>query len=84
MVGMMGAAMSGSGSDWTGNLERWLEPFIERLGNKTRWRTCPRYVAGLIGPGDRKSVQPMTVRFAPGDYDRLHRFVAAGARARCS
>src|SRR5215467_3041917 len=36
------------------------------------------YVAGLIGPGDRKSGSPMAERFAPGDYDRLHHFVAAG------
>jgi hypothetical protein len=35
-------------------------------------------VAGLIGPGDRKSVQPMAERLAPGDYDQLHHFVAAG------
>ena len=35
-------------------------------------------VAGLIGPGDRKSVQPMAERFAPGDYDQLHHFVSAG------
>jgi hypothetical protein len=39
---------------------------------------CPLYVAGLIGPGDRKSVQPMADRLAPGDYDQLHHFVAAG------
>src|SRR5258705_1760238 len=39
---------------------------------------CPLYVAGLIGPGDRKSVQPMAERLAPGDYDQLHHFVAAG------
>ena len=39
---------------------------------------CPLYVAGLIGPGDRKSVAPMAERFAPGDYDQLHHFVAAG------
>jgi hypothetical protein len=30
---------------------------------------CPLYVAGLIGPGDRKSVQPMAERLAPGNYD---------------
>ena len=59
-------------------LERWLEPFLARLGNKTRRRMCPRYVAGLIGPGDRKSVQPMAARFAAGEYDRLHHFIAAG------
>jgi SRSO17 transposase len=39
---------------------------------------CPLYVAGLIGPGDRKSVQPMAERLAAGDYDQLHHFVAAG------
>jgi SRSO17 transposase len=70
--------MARGGSDWTDELVRWLEPFLERLGNKTRRRMCPRYVAGLIGPGDRKSVQPMAARFAPGDYDQLHHFIAAG------
>jgi SRSO17 transposase len=39
---------------------------------------CPLYVAGLIGPGDRKSVSPMAERVAPGDYDRLHHFVPDG------
>ena len=33
---------------------------------------------GLIGAGDRKSIQPMAERLAPGDYDQLHHFVAAG------
>lgn len=33
---------------------------------------------GADRPGDRKSVQPMAERFAPGGYDRLHHFVAAG------
>ena len=74
--------MRRSGSDWTDELERWLAPFLERLGNKTRRRMCPRYVAGLIGSGDRKSVQPMAARFAPGDYDQLHHFIAAGVWAR--
>jgi SRSO17 transposase len=39
---------------------------------------CPLYVSGLIGPGDRKSIQPMAARLAPGDYDRLHHFIADG------
>ena len=59
-------------------LQRWLKPFLDRLGHKARRRMCPLYVAGLIGPGDRKSVQPMAERLAPGDYDQLHHFVAAG------
>ena len=64
--------------DWIEELTRWLEPFLARLGNQTRRRMCPLYVAGLIGPGDRKSVQPMAARFAPDDYDQLHHFIAAG------
>jgi len=39
---------------------------------------CPAYVAGLIGPGDRKSVQPMAARDAAVSYDQLHHFVASG------
>ena len=39
-------------------------------------------LAGLIGPGDRKSVQPMAERLAPGDYDQLHHFFAAGVWTR--
>jgi hypothetical protein len=30
---------------------------------------CPLYVSGLIGPGDRKSVQPMAKRLALGACD---------------
>ena len=70
--------MPSSRTDWQGGLGRWLEPFLERLGHKTRRGMCPLYIAGLIGPGDRKSVAPIAERFAPGDYDRLHHFVAAG------
>jgi SRSO17 transposase len=64
--------------NWRAELEHWLEPFLARLGHKTRERMCPLYIAGLIGPGDRKSVQPMAARFAVGTYDRLHHFIAAG------
>jgi SRSO17 transposase len=70
--------MQSSRTDWEGELGRWLEPFLQRLGHKTRRGMCPLYVAGLIGPGDRKSVAPMAERLAPGDYDRLHHFIAAG------
>jgi SRSO17 transposase len=38
---------------------------------------CP-LVSGLIGPGDRKSIQPMAERLALGEYDQLHHFIAAG------
>src|SRR5271168_4884228 len=65
-------------ADWRDELGRWLAPFMDRFGHKARRRMCPLYVAGLIGPGDRKSVGPMAERVAPGDYDRLHHFVSDG------
>ena len=70
--------MAGRYLNWEDDLGRWLKPFLDRLGHKARRRMCPLYVAGLIGPGDRKSVQPMAERLAPGDYDQLHHFVSAG------
>jgi hypothetical protein len=35
-------------------------------------------MSGLIGPGDRKSIQPMAERLALGEYDQLHHFIAVG------
>ena len=70
--------MVGTTWNWEDELGQWLEPFLDRLDHKARRRMCPLYVAGLIGPGERKSIQPMAERLAPGDYDQLHHFVAAG------
>ena len=70
--------MGGRTSDWKGELERFLKPFLAQLGHKARRQMCPVYVSGLIGPGDRKSIQPMAERLAAGDYDQLHHFIAAG------
>ena len=64
--------------DWRSDLEVWLAPFLAALRHKTRMRVCPAYIAGLIGPGDRKSVQPMAARASDVGYDQLHHFVAAG------
>lgn len=64
---------------WEVELERWLEPFLAHLSHRARRRMCPLYIAGLIGPGDRKSVQPMAERLGLGSHDRLHHFVSSGA-----
>jgi SRSO17 transposase len=64
--------------DWRDELGRWLKPFLARLGHKARRHMCPSYVSGLIGAGDRKSIQPMAERVAVGEYDQLHHFIAAG------
>lgn len=65
-------------SGWNDELGEWLRPFLKWLGHKARRRMCPLYVAGLIGPGERKSIEPMAARLAPGGYDRLHHFVSDG------
>jgi SRSO17 transposase len=39
---------------------------------------CPLYLAGLIGPGERKSVQPMAHRLGLLSHDGLHHFVSVG------
>jgi len=64
--------------DWRKDLDVWLAPFLSALRHKARQRVCPAYIAGLIGPGDRKSVQPMAARDGEFGYDQLHHFVADG------
>src|SRR6267378_4849950 len=64
--------------DWRADLDRWLAPFVAALRHKTRARMCPAYIAGLIGPGDRKSVQPMAERDGRVSYDQLHHFIGSG------
>src|SRR6266513_1637139 len=79
VVGFLeGPTMGSRTSDWKEELGRFLKPFLDRLGHKSRRQMCPLYVAGLIGPGDRKSIQPMAERVARGEYAQLHHFIAAG------
>jgi SRSO17 transposase len=63
---------------WKSDLDRWLSPFLSAFRHKARARMCPVYVAGLIGAGDRKSVQPMAARDGEVGYDQLHHFIASG------
>jgi SRSO17 transposase len=71
---MGGRLLEGRPWRWEEELGRWLKPFLDCLGHKARRRMCPLYISGLIGPGDRKSVQPMAARLAPGEYH----FIADG------
>ena len=45
-----------------GDLDLWLAPFLDVLGRKTRRAWAPFYLRGLLGPGERKSMQPMAAR----------------------
>src|SRR5215213_5970804 len=69
--------MEGSTAEgWEGELGRWLEPFLARLRRQAQRRWAPFYLKGLILPGERKSVEPMAARVAPGDTQQLHHFVS--------
>ncbi len=65
-------------ADWRQDLDRWLAPFLAALGHKARRTMCSAYIAGLIGPGDRKSIQPIAAKADDVGYDRLHHFIGAG------
>ena len=71
----------GGTASWEDDLRGWLAPFLEHLGHKAQRRICPLYIAGLIGPGERKSVQPMASRLGRAAYDQWHHFVGAGVWA---
>ena len=64
-------------ADWELAFAEWLKPFLEVLGHKVRQRWAPVYVRGLLGPGERKSVQPLAARIAPADCDQLHHFISS-------
>ena len=69
--------MTPTPTDWQAAFEVWLAPFLARLGRVEQRRWAPIYLQGLLGPGERKSVEPMAARVAPGDTQQLHHFVSA-------
>jgi len=64
---------------WMKRLDRWLGPFLDVLGNKRRRAWAPLYILGLLLPGERKSMQPISSRVAPKDVEQVHHFVATSA-----
>ena len=61
------------------DLDGWLEPFLDVMGRKTRREWAPFYLRGLLGPGERKSLQPMAARLGLPGHDQLQHFVARTA-----
>jgi SRSO17 transposase len=62
-----------------GDLDAWLAPFLAALGHKKRRTWAPLYLRGLLGPGERKSLQPMAAGLGLSGHDQLHHFVASPA-----
>ncbi len=69
------AEAGGAGSD----LDRWLEPFLEVLGHKKRRTWAPLCLRGLLGPSERKSLQPMAASLGLSGHDQLQHFIASPA-----
>src|ERR671921_746849 len=62
-----------------GDLDRWLEPFLAALGHKKRRLWAPLYLRGLLGPSERKSLQPMAASLGLSGHDQLQHFIASPA-----
>ena len=60
-------------------LDVWLTPFLAAMGHKKRRRWAPLYLRGLLGPGARKSLQPMASRLGLSGHDQLQHFIASPA-----
>jgi SRSO17 transposase len=63
-------------ADWNEDFQEWLEPFLAVFKRSEQRCWAPRYLQGLIGPGARKSVEPMAERVCPGQTQQLHHFVS--------
>jgi len=57
-------------------LDRWLVPFLAAFKREAQCKWAPIYLRGLIGGGDRKSVEPIALRVAPGETQQLHHFIS--------
>ena len=63
----------------THDLDVWLEPFLAALGHKKRRLWAPLYLRGLLGPSERKSLQPMAASLGLSGHDQLQHFIASPA-----
>jgi SRSO17 transposase len=59
-----------------GELQKFLEPLVEKLGRSERRVSAALYVQGLLMPGHRKSIEPMAERLRI-DSQKLQQFISA-------
>jgi SRSO17 transposase len=65
-----------AGTDWHSDFQEWLRPFLAVFKRSEQRCWAPLYLEGLLGPGARKSVEPMAERVCPGQTQQLHHFVS--------
>jgi len=66
-------------SGWEKRFDRFLEPFLAAWRHKKRRQWAPLYLRGLLLPGERKSIEPLAARVAPGHDQELRHFVSESA-----
>lgn len=66
----MGGSVQAMG--WGRELERWFTPFLVHLGRAEQRAWAPVYLRGLLGSGERKSIEPVAERLAPGKRALSH------------
>jgi SRSO17 transposase len=64
-----------SGS-WEKRFDQFVEPFLGAWRTKKRRLWAPVYLRGLLLPGERKSIEPLASRVAPGHDQELRHFVS--------
>jgi SRSO17 transposase len=65
-----------SSDGWEKRFDRFMEPFLEAWRFKKRRKWGPLYLRGLLLPGERKSIEPLAQRVAPGHDQELRHFVS--------
>lgn len=66
-------------SGWEKRFDRFMQPFLEAWRHKKRRHWAPIYLRGLLVPGERKSIEPLAARVAPGHDQELRHFVSESA-----
>jgi SRSO17 transposase len=61
---------------WESRFDRFVTPFLEAWRFKKRKLWAPLYLRGLLLPGERKSIEPIAERVAPGHEQELRHFVS--------
>jgi SRSO17 transposase len=61
---------------WGERFDRFVTPFLEAWRFKKRKQWAPLYLRGLLLPGERKSIEPIAARVAPGHEQELRHFVS--------
>jgi SRSO17 transposase len=61
---------------WEKRFERFVEPFLDAWRTKKRRLWAPVYLRGLLVPGERKSIEPIASRVAPGHDQELRHFIS--------